>query len=344
MNVFTNYLEKLGSNFLVASMVPSLAFVVTTILVFDPILGVAFTFKDPEGTFQLAGFSLLIFILTVLIGFTLTALNTYILKLFEGYIVVPPLRFLYNYNKRKHVYRANKLAEDIEILKREIRKIERQSQQDSRLEVELEVLRDKYYTIASQYEQNYPENPIDIMPTRFGNTLKAAENYSGDRYGFDGVQFFPRLVHVIPQDYKVMIDTTRNELSFLVNMSILSFVFTAQCAFAVAYVMWSFPLTSTGSAMFLEFILKSMPYSLAAIFGFVSSYFFYNASIFSVTSFGLLIRASMDLFRLDLLKKMNLESPADSIEEFNTWTELNELIVLGHHSLTFRKLEYRKGN
>ncbi|NJC97419.1 MAG: hypothetical protein FIB03_13970, partial [Anaerolineae bacterium] len=48
MNAFTNYLEKLGSNFLVASMVPSLTFVVASILVFDPTLTILAAFKDIE--------------------------------------------------------------------------------------------------------------------------------------------------------------------------------------------------------------------------------------------------------------------------------------------------------
>jgi hypothetical protein len=41
MNPFTNYLEKLGSNFLVSAMVPSLALVIVSILVFDPSLHIA---------------------------------------------------------------------------------------------------------------------------------------------------------------------------------------------------------------------------------------------------------------------------------------------------------------
>ena len=84
MGVFTNYLEKLGSNFLVAAMVPSLALVVACIFVFDPILQVAEAFTNPTGTPQLVSFGVVVFILTVIIGFTLTALNTFILKMFEG--------------------------------------------------------------------------------------------------------------------------------------------------------------------------------------------------------------------------------------------------------------------
>src|ERR1044071_66874 len=102
MNAFTNYLEKLGSNFIVSAMVPSLTLVIASILVFDPILNTGTVFKDPQGIYQLVGFGPIVFIVTVIVGFTLTSLNTYILKMFEGYVTPFPIRVLYSLRKRAH--------------------------------------------------------------------------------------------------------------------------------------------------------------------------------------------------------------------------------------------------
>ena len=55
-----------------------------------------------------------------------------------------------------------------------------------------------------------------------------------------------------------------------------------------------------------------------------------------------MIRSSFDLFRLDLIKKLGVNRPKDSVEEFDTWQSLNELLVLGSHSLSFKKIDYRK--
>ncbi len=55
-----------------------------------------------------------------------------------------------------------------------------------------------------------------------------------------------------------------------------------------------------------------------------------------------MIRSSFDLFRLDLLKELGLERPKDSAEEYETWYALNEMIVLGSHSLTHTKIDYRQ--
>jgi hypothetical protein len=338
MNAFTNYLEKLGSNFLVAAMVPSLAFVLTGILVFDSILHIGEAFKDPQGTYQLVGFGLLGFVITVIIGFTLTALNTFILKMFEGYVTPFPVRFLYSISRRIHRKRAIALKSTRNDLENQIRDLEDHHPEAA---VELETLRAKYYKAASNYDLNYPENEEHILPTRFGNTLKASENYPAERYGFDGVQLWPRLVHAIPVEYRASIDSARNELSFLVNMSILSICFSLVCVLALFYVMWVSPVT-TDPASYLAFLSKATKYLIAAAVGFLSCGFFYNASIFAVSSFGLVIRSAFDLFRLDLLKKLNMERPKNSIEEFDTWYNLNELLVLGGHSLTFQQLNYRE--
>ena len=342
MNPFTNYLEKLGSNFLVSAMVPSLALVVTSILMFDPILHVAAAFKNPQGTPQLIGFGLIIFILTVIVGFTLTALNTYILKMFEGYIIFPPIRFLYNRQHRIHQQKARNLMAQRESLEKEYQYLKKFGGNNPDLDSRLETILDEHYRIASEYDQGYPADLKDVLPTRFGNALRAAEDHAVQRYGFDGVTFWPRLIHVIPDSYKATIDSTRNELSFLVNMSILSVIFSFLCFLAIFHAMATTNVISGNATIFGLFARNVLKYLIAATLGMIAGGFFYNTSIISLGSFTLTVRSSFDLFRLDLLKKLELVHPKDFNEEFDAWTNLNELIVLGNQSLSFENFAYRK--
>ena len=106
--------------------------------------------------------------------------------------------------------------------------------------------------------------------------------------------------------------------------------------------MWTITEAGANPAIYFEFLWVVFKYLSLAALGFAGCYFFYNASIFSVGSFGLVIRSSFDLFRLDLLKKLGMDRPKDSEEEFEKWQQLNELMVLGDHSLTFTKLDYRE--
>lgn len=342
MNVFTSYLEKLGSNFIVSSMVPSLALVIVSLIVFDPTLISLSAFQDFEDTPRLIVLGVFVVVLAVIIGFTLTALNTFILKMFEGYIKPFPVRIAYILSHRKHQNRARTLSDQRDLLKSQIYELKKRVGNDPVRKAELDGLMERHYKAAAEYGLTYPEDISDVMPSRFGNILKAAENYPGERYGFDGVQFWPRLVHVIPADYKANIDNTRNELSFLANMSILSAVFSFLSIAAVFFSMAAVTGAGTDPKIYYKFLEAGGKYILFAGFGFAFSYFFYNASILSVGSFGLIIRSSFDLFRLELLKEFDLERPKDSVEEFETWNNLNELIVLGSHSLKYTKLDYRE--
>jgi hypothetical protein len=345
MNPFTNYLEKLGNNFLVSAMVPSLALVVACLFIFNPILHTVDTFRKLEETPQLIGFGLLLFLLTVLIGFTLTALNTYILKIFEGYVTFPPLRFLYQKSLRIHQHKACDLMTHRDNLEKEYWHLKKYSGENNpSLDERLAIVRDKHYQIAKDYDEWYPAHIDDILPTSFGNTLRAAEDHAMQRYGFDGVTFWPRLVQVIPDGYKATIDNTRNELSFLVNMSILSVTFSLLCILAIFHAMWTTSVISSDALVFSTFAVFTIRYLVAAAFGMISCGIFYRASIISLGSFALTIRSSFDLFRLDLLRKLEVVHPTDFEEECKTWTNINELILLGNRSLTFQNIKYRPEN
>jgi len=170
----------------------------------------------------------------------------------------------------------------------------------------------------------------------FGNILRASEAYAGQRYGLDGVAFWPLLIAVIPPDYQKAIDSARNELAFLVNMSLLAIGFFCLCVTALLYT-FILPGILLSPA---QFEYTALRYILASILALICNSFFYQACIYSVSSFGMLIRSAFDLFRLDLLKQFRMKTPKTSREEFYVWKDLNELIVLGRHSLTFAQLEY----
>jgi hypothetical protein len=224
-------------------------------------------------------------------------------------------------------------------LRSQVQDLERLITQNPRVEKKLEGLRDKYYESVASYNLSYPEDLADVLPTMLGNIIKAAENYPGERYGFDGVHFWPRFIQVIPNAYKSAIDNVRNELSFHVNMSMISILFSVVCVLGILFAPY---VGGTGSAVFNDYLGEVLRYLMGAALGFVSSGFFYNASLMTARSFSLMTRSSSDLFRLELLKQLGMKRPKSSIEEFETWQNLNELVVLGSHSLTFKKLDYRE--
>lgn len=332
MNAVTNYLEKLGNNFLVAAMIPSLGWVIVGMVVFDPILRLSSRLQPDQGFFLLFDVSLWAFLPTIIIGYTLTSLNTTILKIFEGYLFFNRFPFMRDAQIRK----AYRLIEQRENLRQNILNLKKQRKKTAEDEDSLERLKTEYYRITALYDQTYPPPYAEIMPTKFGNILKASEAYPATRYGMDAVQFWPRLWHVMPDSYRKTIEDARNELSFLVNMSALSIVFYLLCVAAIL-----FNASLIGTEGVDQVLASSIRYILAGILGLVSNWFFSRAALFSVGDFGIMIRSAYDLFRLDLLEQFQLKRPKNSVEEFQVWRNLGELIVLGQESIDFSPLKYQ---
>jgi uncharacterized membrane protein YvlD (DUF360 family) len=235
--------------------------------------------------------------------------------------------------------KANRLIRRRDALKKRIEVVKYMFKTDRVERIQKQLTR-QYYSVVIEYDQYYPPNPDDILPTKFGNILKASESYAGTRYGLDGVEFWPRLIHVIPPPYQELIEGSRNELSFLVNMSFLAIVFFVLCVVAILYNFIGPSLNSVSMPLKFVGFGYAFQYAAAGLIALACNWLFNKASTFSVSSFGIMIRSAYDLFRLDLLEKFRLKMPTDSDKEFYMWNNLNELILQGEHSLTFEPLEY----
>jgi len=336
MNSVQTTIERMGSNFLVASMIPALAFVTSVVFIADPVLppGIRNRFG---GEFDLLGTpGLIILIITIILGFTLTTLNIFLIKIFEGYILIWRIPFFKNSQLRAH----KKYKQRIKMINWRIDVIKNSSLVNKgKILFELNVQRKK---LETAFQNEFPTRQDEVLPTRFGNVYRSSEVYPMLRYKIDAVPLWPRLIHSIPPSYTAHIEQAHNELSFLVNCALLSLLF-AMISLVIsfyqlflAYYATSHPDGST----FLYLIPISLPqeiylsrfvlYLLAAIAGAVITILFSRASLLSVSEFGYMIRSAFDLFRFDLLKQLHLELPNDSDEEVELWNKISRFINVGY--------------
>ncbi|HET6250481.1 MAG TPA: hypothetical protein VFE47_22525 [Tepidisphaeraceae bacterium] len=61
-----------------------------------------------------------------------------------------------------------------------------------------------------------------ILPTSFGNVLRAFEDYSSHIYGFDAIIGWSRLQGVIPKDYRDLVDGSQANCDMWVNLWIVT--------------------------------------------------------------------------------------------------------------------------
>jgi len=68
---------------------------------------------------------------------------------------------------------------------------------------------------------NFPRNPTFLKPTRLGNVLAAAKEYSSQIYRLDAVIWWPRLAPLLPEEFRIQVDTALTPMIMMLNLSLI---------------------------------------------------------------------------------------------------------------------------
>lgn len=329
--------------FLIAAFLPALVFVTLNLLWVVPSLPSQFSSQviDLQVTLPLLedvkieGQGLFYTLAPVVLGVALILLNTPIIKLYEGafswqrnFLFKPLLDGV----RRKHRAGHEKLRALQTEYKRVAAQLERGEGNPQALQLQLNALRS--YTdenpTASSIEECYVElfspggvgweMPFDearLMPTRLGNAFAVIEEYPYRRYAMDGVTFWPRLIHVISDDYKTAIDSAKTNLDSLLNCSLLSGVLGLEFLAMAVYVLASGYRGAAGW------------FAAGWLAAWIVAYLFYRATVNATQSMGLQIAACFDIFRGALLEKFHLKRPAELPTERTVWRDLAKFLTSG---------------
>lgn len=157
----------------------------------------------------------------VFLALLLMLLNRSLIRFKEGYWFIqrswsPLMRF--------QLRRWNRLQERIGKVDAEIKEIEKSGRSPSRDLIAKEI------GLHTQAATDFPNEETWLLPTAFGNAMRAFEVYPGVIYGFESTSGWPRLLAVIPKDYQEHLGAARAQVDFWVNTWALSIIFTLICA------------------------------------------------------------------------------------------------------------------
>lgn len=346
----SSFLDKLGRNFLIATFIPSLGFVFILSHIFSPIL--PFQIKDSVAYLltneavsennQIWGTATFIFVLTLLLGYTLRGLETFIYKTLEGYYLFRSSRW--RKRQRKKALRRLTYIKAIDKHISYLQEVITHDPYNKKLGQQLDRYVQKSHNLKAEYRQDYPPQPQYIMPTRFGNILRAAEHYPEERYKMNAVTAWPRLIYAIDPDYYNQIDQSNNGLAFVVNSMVLSALLALMCLIASIhqFMVWgltkSYEISLNSPQVLVEF---GWLYLGGVVFFMGVAYFFYNASLPAAKQYGNMIRSAYDLFRFDLRKQLRLPLPADSDEDRQSWERWSEFVAVGDDMPMALPFEYQ---
>jgi hypothetical protein len=155
----------------------------------------------------------------------------------------------------------------------------------------------------------FPVRTADVLPTRLGNTLRAAEDYAGDdeRYGMDAVFYWPRLYLLLPADTRTLVEDYRSGLDRMVLVASLALVFpfAGLIVLAVAHTSW-------------------LAWGVSAAVALLIVWAAYEAAVSAAVAYGDVVRACFDLYRRTLLQQYGLVLPASLEDERTLWGTLKQ--------------------
>ena len=175
----------------------------------------------------------------------------------------------------------------------------------------------------------FPHDQADLLlPTSFGNALRAFERHARIRWGLNSIGAWPRIELLLtPQESQVHADAT-GDVAFFVNGSLMALLAGAAILVdgiaGAPHAWWSWAL------MPLPFVLSAL---------------LWHASIGAVIQWGHAVRASMDIHRLELYERLGVRAPEDFSDERDVITpQVNAMLLRGvHMDDTLARREARSG-
>lgn len=311
MNIFSLPIS-LGSkefrSFIASCVLPVGSYFIVNIL----ILQMVFPQQYSAIVSQLANnFWAFLSILILGLGFTLYTIVNWTLRIYEGYYLPSRLKKILVglFFRPAHRIKTKHITK--------VQQAQRESPED------WQEIVGKHYNQAwvdySDAELSSPIREEDLLPSKLGNVLRAAEQYPY-KYGITaGIGLWTRLAVLLPSEISNALEENNNNLLFLLNSSLLSYLS-------------GFIFIGFGSYSIIANGLLSKSQNESLIIGIIwlaLGYLLYLLSIPVAKTLGLLIRSSFDLYRFDLLKQLNLPIPRTLSEEQRIWLKLSDFIVTG---------------
>jgi hypothetical protein len=294
--------------FVIGFLLPSLVFLV----VYGQVFGCPCRFAalcsalhSEEPFAELTYFALIVWLGAVL----LLALNYFVYRLYEGYFAAWQwLRFPLAFQKWRRARLSTKLADAISALKK--------ARTENASAIIIATLQSDASAAKRTLTYNFPAESF-VLPTLFGNRLRAFETYSYDNYGADAIPIWARLSSVMPASFKTDIETARSQVNFFLNLSILSWFIAAiaGCRLVAGVVQQhSWPSDSQ-----LDWIVISCGVVLALIT--------YYVAAAEVDQWGETVRAAFDCYLPALAAQLGYELPNTEADRWNFWQSITKLFL-----------------
>jgi hypothetical protein len=292
--MFSDLSKLFSYGFVVGFFLPAMLLITATrllVLLFEP--KIATSLVDIWGQLEIVWTLPGALVVAWLLGTLLLIINRALIRFLEGYGLL------------KRIGLLNRQLQRFDTLKKRLDEVKEKRDTEKREygEARPETIRE-YRELFWEWRRVFPHERSFILPTRFGNTLRAFEVYPYVLYGIDSIALWPRMLALLPTDFRNSINEAKARVDFGVNMVYLT------------------PLVILEYGI-LAIITTKLPMPWLVFLLLVVTWLSYRLTISSALQWGDLVKSVFDLYRGDLLKQMGLKQPESWDEERKLWLALS---------------------
>jgi hypothetical protein len=276
-----------GRDFIIGFFLPALFFSVATLFLARIVWpNASWLHIDWRKPFEDAGiFAVVIWIFAVF----LQSINREIFRMAEGYWSQKLINF-FNRSKRKKYFELKA-------------KFDQLYNQSNALTEEQD---DEFFAVSYQLAQEYPLTG-QILPTSFGNSVRAYENYPLVIYGFESINGWPRLQGLMSKDFREILGNDRARVDLWLNLCFLALLGVPELTF----VAWS------KRCSLIWLIVPLLIFAWLA----------YRRARSSVQQFGEQVKAAFDIYLPALATKLGYTLSSDTAKNRKFWEAFSQVMV-----------------
>lgn len=252
----------------------------------------------------------------------LVALNNVIYRTYEGYN--PPLSWA-----RRKMARSQRRRFDR--LKKSYGKLQRRDDDLAASKIKYQILR------RFPSSESLALMKASLLPTAFGNVIRAFEVYPLEVYGAESIALWPRLLTTIPKDFLDQISDARSLVDFALNSSLLALALSVLSVLRVIEILlWhNGPLsawTGLSDRLYPYNLWQTM--SITGVFA-VVSVATYRLAVERAISWGETVKSSFDCYLNDLAVKLGYDLPTSPAERKAVWNSISRVVMYKHEPPAF---------
>jgi hypothetical protein len=165
--------------------------------------------------------------------------------------------------------------------------------------------------------ESFPDHEDFVLPTAFGNALRAFEVYPRVMYGLESIDGWPRILAILPKEYRELVDDAKAQVDWWVNLIVVSVFFLIEF-WIVIFVRWKFALGS------FYMVLNTV---IPIIIFIVVIRFLIGRATSSAVDWGGYVKSTFDIYRFELAESLGVDSPKNRNAELELWKDFSQAIL-----------------